>query len=824
MKLFDLSTLSRRELLAVVVGTLLFLLLQGSLVGLTTAHWVMVILFVVLYLAHPYTRVLAVALLPFVVFEISYDWMRLYPNYRVNSIDIQGIYETEKALFGITVDGTTMTPCEYFKIHHSAVADIMAGCFYLCWVPLPIAFGLWLFFSGKRNLYLRFALAFLLVNLIGFVGYYIHPAAPPWYALDYGYTPDFTMPGNVAGLGRFDELVGLPVFNSIYVKNANVFAAVPSLHAAYMLVTTIYSVKARCPWPAVLVFAVITVGIWWTAVYSNHHYVIDVLLGIITAIVGVLLLERVLMRIGAMQRFIRRWAAYGVRTVGRAAMLTVLTIVACHLSSAEASAQTIFAETQLSAATGDHTPLWLNANKYGLSSLDKTNGYVRAAISNDVWTDSTRRWDWGYGADVAVAAGYTSTLVVQQAYVEGRWLKGLLTIGSKEHPLQLKNQRLTSGAQTLGVNARPVPSIRLELPEYWNVVGTRQWLGLKGHIAYGIQTDDRWQRHFTGKQNRYTAHTKLHTKAGYVRFGREDSHFTVEAGLELGCQYGGSSYINIADEMKRIENEDGLAGAWHAIIPSGSDHGEGVYKNKGGNHVGSYLMRANLNYPSWQLSFYSDHFFEDHSQMFFIDYDGYGQGEDFNEWKENRWLVYDLRDMMLGVELKLKNVRWLNDIVAEYIYTKYQSGPIYHDRTLHLSDHIGGRDNYYNHRLFSGWQHWGQVIGHPLYRSPLYNDNATIYVENDRFWAWHLALSGTPLDQLHYRVLATWQRGWGTYDSPLLDPQDNICLLAEADYQPYRKGQPSGWGLKAAWALDHGRLLGNNMGMQLTVSRTINLK
>ena len=26
------------------------------------------------------------------------------------------------------------------------------------------------------------------------------------------------------------------------------------------------------------------------------------------------------------------------------------------------------------------TPLWLNANRYGLSSLDKTNGYLRAAL------------------------------------------------------------------------------------------------------------------------------------------------------------------------------------------------------------------------------------------------------------------------------------------------------------------------------------------------------------------------------------------------------------------------------------------------------------
>jgi hypothetical protein len=37
-------------------------------------------------------------------------------------------------------------------------------------------------------------------------------------------------------------------------------------------------------------------------------------------------------------------------------------------------------EMQATLSSGDHTPLWLNANRYGLSSLEKTNGYLRAAV------------------------------------------------------------------------------------------------------------------------------------------------------------------------------------------------------------------------------------------------------------------------------------------------------------------------------------------------------------------------------------------------------------------------------------------------------------
>ena len=814
-----------------VGGILAFLLLQSTLVGLIPAHVVMVVLFAVLYFAHPVTRRLAVAMLPFVAFEICYDWMRLWPNYKVNPIDIRGLYEAELALFGITADGTTMIPGQYFTLHTHPVADLLAGAFYLCWVPLPIAFGLWLYFTGRRRDYLRFSLAFLLVNLIGFAGYYIHPAAPPWYALNYGFEPLFDTPGNVAGLARFDHLTGVPVFHSIYAENANVFAAVPSLHAAYMLIATVYAVITRQKKATIAVFAVVTAGIWWTAVYSCHHYIIDVLLGILTAFVGIVLFEKVLMRTRPFLRFFDSYRRY----ITGLLLLFLLFPLCCGIAAANQSGPaTLTAEAQVTASTGDHTPLWLNANKYGLSSLETTNGYLRATLEHPVLPDSLRRWSWGYGADVAVAAGFTSTLVVQQAYGELRWLKGRLVVGSRQHPLQLKNQQLSTGSQTLGVNARPVPSIRIELPDYWDVVYTRRWLGIKGHIAYGIQTDDRWQRHFTAKEHRSTRNAKLHTKAGYLRMGREGSWLTVEGGLEMGCQYGGTSYMESPRGLYRVENQDGLKGMWQAFIPSGGEAGEGIYKNKGGNHVGSWLLRINVNQPAWQASVYADHFFEDHSQMFFLDYDGYGEGDRYNEWVDRRWLVYSLKDIMLGAEVRLRHCRWVDAIVAEYIYTKYQSGPIYHDRTRLLSDHIGGRDNYYNHHFHTGWQHWGQVMGNPLYRSPLYNDDGTIRVHNNRFWAWHAAVSGKPAKRLSYRLMATWQRGWGTYDEPLTDPSDNVSLLAEAEYRLPSATKGGGeWTFRAAWALDHGALLSlpadgqlqsrSNMGVQLTVAKNITL-
>ena len=488
-------------------------------------------------------------------------------------------------------------------------------------------------------------------------------------------------------------------------------------------------------------------------------------------------------------------------------------------------------EAQVSTSSGSHEPLWLNANKYGLSSLDKTNGYLRAGAFHSLEADSLRRWAIGYGADAAVAKGFTSTVIIQQAYADVRWLKGLLTVGSKEQPMELKNQELSSGAQTLGINARPVPSIRLSLPDYWTVPFTRGWLGMKGHVAYGMQTDDGWQRDFTHEPFKRTEHAKIHTKAGYLRIGKEGKPVSVELGLEMACQYGGTTYtINPYPEVPGtteyvgIKNQDGMKGMFKALIPGGGDAGEGLYDNMAGNHLGSYLARINMDFPKWYLALYADHFFDDHSQMFFLDYDGYGQGEEFNEWKDSRWLIYDLKDIMLGAELRLKDFPWLNNIVVEYIYTKYQSGPVYHDRTYHLSDHIAGRDDYYNNYMQTGWQHWGQVMGNPLYRSPLYNDSQKIAVENNRFWAWHVGFSGNLHQQMHYRLLATWQRGWGTYDNPLPDPERNMSLLAEADYSFSQESALKGWGVRAAFGLDHGGLLGNNTGIQFTIHHHFNIQ
>ena len=480
------------------------------------------------------------------------------------------------------------------------------------------------------------------------------------------------------------------------------------------------------------------------------------------------------------------------------------------------------AEAQVSIADGK-TPLWLNANKYGLSSLEKNNGYVRAAAIRPLTVDSGRRWGVGYALDLVAASHYTSKAIVQQAFVEGRWLHGSLTIGSKEYPMELKNSRLSSGSQTFGINARPVPQVRLSLPEYWEIPICNGWFQVKGHIAYGKTTDDGWQKDFTHQQSHFTEGVLYHSKSGFLKIGNDEFFhpFSVEMGLEMACMFGGTTYTKVDGVMTPVKLRSNLNAYYRAFIPGGGEVDEQgtVFMNEEGNHLGSWLLRMNYSADTWRFSIYADKYFEDHSSMLQLDYDGYGEGDEWNVKKKSRYLFYDFKDCMLGCELNLKYGTWLRNIVFEYLYTKYQSGPVYHDHNSTFQDHVSGRDNFYNHHISTGWQHWGQVMGNPLYLSPIYNENGNIIVSNNRFSALHLGVDGNILENLSYKVLGTWQDGLGTYVFPYTERRYNMSFLVEADYH-FTQPKLLGWGIRGAYGMDFGKIRGNNTGFQLTITKT----
>lgn len=290
---------------AALLASILYLLLIATLEGLKVENWIIVGGFnLCIWLSHNSRRfILGFSI--FIFFAIIYDLMKVYPNYKVNSVDIAGIYHFEKSWFGINSNGVLVTPNEFFSQHHNSFFDILGGFFYLNWIPLPVAFAFWLYFKNKKQ-FLNFSLTFLFVNIIGFCVYYIHPAAPPWYVAKYGFDLLQNTGGDTAGLGRFDELVHLNLFGSLYARNSNVFAAMPSLHCAYPVIVLFYSFKSNVKnmkW----YFALVMIGIWFTAIYSGHHYVIDAIMGITCACVGIFIYQSALLRIPFFKVFLSNY-------------------------------------------------------------------------------------------------------------------------------------------------------------------------------------------------------------------------------------------------------------------------------------------------------------------------------------------------------------------------------------------------------------------------------------------------------------------------------------------------------------------------------------
>ena len=295
---------SWKRILSAAAVTVIYLTVSYFLIGFKTDQLVLAGIFNVLYFASTVTRKFILGFSIFIVYWIIFDYMKAFPNYKFGQVHIQDLYNAEKSVFGMNGSGKRITPNEYWLLHHNSFLDVLAGFFYLCWIPVPLAFAGYLFFKDK-NLFLHFSLTFVLVNMIGFIIYYAYPAAPPWYIQLHGNNFIAGTPGNTAGLARFDNFFGVTIFQNLYAKSSNVFAAMPSLHSSYPLVVLYFGIKRRVGAVVNFLFIAVMLGIWFAAVYTSHHYLLDVMAGVLSAITGIIFLEKIMMKFVLYNRFLK---------------------------------------------------------------------------------------------------------------------------------------------------------------------------------------------------------------------------------------------------------------------------------------------------------------------------------------------------------------------------------------------------------------------------------------------------------------------------------------------------------------------------------------
>lgn len=155
--------------------------------------------------------------------------------------------------------------------------DFFVYIFYMLHFVLPLGLAI-VIWKLKESYYWQYMFTYVVLSFAGFLTYLAFPAAPPWMASDKGYIePIRRISSDVwASLGIHD-------FPTVYHKiTPNPVAAVPSLHAAYATLFTIFITKLfGKKWGAISL--VYPLSIYIGTVYQGEHYAIDAILGIMYA-------------------------------------------------------------------------------------------------------------------------------------------------------------------------------------------------------------------------------------------------------------------------------------------------------------------------------------------------------------------------------------------------------------------------------------------------------------------------------------------------------------------------------------------------------------
>lgn len=266
----------------------------GAVGGLRPDLFVFSVVPLVLYYLGPKFHGLLGFVLPLCLISAIYDSQRYYADYIRGPIHVQEPYLFDKRFFGIPTAEGVLTPNEWWQKHTLAVLDFACGLAYIIFIPIYFGtaayFRFWLSRRGTGYCHPRsigyrapqIMWAFFWVNVLGYSTYYWYAASPPWYVALYGLGPArLDVAANLAGCARFDQLVGIPIFREWYGKSADVHGAIPSLHIAYPLITAYYAFR----FGAIRAFSVFFfVLMCFSAVYLNHHYVLDLLWGSVYAL------------------------------------------------------------------------------------------------------------------------------------------------------------------------------------------------------------------------------------------------------------------------------------------------------------------------------------------------------------------------------------------------------------------------------------------------------------------------------------------------------------------------------------------------------------
>ena len=385
--------------------------------------------------------------------------------------------------------------------------------------------------------------------------------------------------------------------------------------------------------------------------------------------------------------------------------------------------------------------------------------------------------------------------VLNELYVGAGWKMLRLDLGIADREPEYGGLSLTGGDIVWSGNSRSMPGYNLQV-NYFEVPGTRGIFSVKANYADYKMIDDR-----------YVDGPMLHNKSLFFKF-RLFPRLHLQLGLEQWSMWGGISPVNGPQPATFNDYLRVVCG-----MRGGSDATESDQVNVLGDHRGRELIRLDWEGDAFTVSFAHDIPFEDGSGMGFQNFpDGVNT------------LFFSFKDRK----------KWVADILYEFVYTKWQSGP-YHDtgadpdrqdEEWHV---LGGCDNYFNNGEYkSGWTCFGRTAGLPLFTPvPVSEDGTVLGICNNRVVAHHLGIGGMLGTKVPYRLKATYSRNYGLYYQTLPESPGSeryffdsvpwqLSLALELDIPRFVRNLPVSLSIGAYG--DIGELYEDSFGLILKIS------
>lgn len=184
--------------------------------------------------------------------------------------------------FLLNIDQYFAEPLRFVKDQLAWISYVMG---HIC---VPIFVAVWLYVFQAPGALRLFSFALGGQNIAGVLTHLLFPNAPPWFIHLNGEHAhaDYNTEGYAAGLTRAKFSTGTHLVTNGFHKLPIVFGALPLLHLA-MAVQCFFFVAYYARWRAAkaALFAYVWFQ-WWATIYLDHHWRLDLFVGLMYAIVA----------------------------------------------------------------------------------------------------------------------------------------------------------------------------------------------------------------------------------------------------------------------------------------------------------------------------------------------------------------------------------------------------------------------------------------------------------------------------------------------------------------------------------------------------------